>query len=84
MSRRTFTRRFRETTGMTFVKWLAAERIARAQQLLETTDLPIEQVATEAGFGSALSLRQHFASQLHTSPSAYRRLFCEGQHGTSD
>ena len=44
----------------------------------------VEQVATEVGFGSALSLRQHFASQLHTSPSAYRRLFCEGQRGTSD
>ena len=84
MSRRTFTRRFREATGMTFVKWLAAERIARAQQLLETTELPIEQVATEVGFGSALSLRQHFAGQLHTSPSAYRRLFCEGQHGALD
>jgi len=84
MSRRTFTRRFREATGMTFVKWLVAERVARAQQLLETTDLPIEQVATEVGFGSALSLRQHFAGQLHTSPSAYRRLFCEGQHGAWD
>lgn len=81
MSRRTFTRRFREATGTTFVKWLAAERIARAQQLLETTDLSMERVATEVGFGAALSLRQHFASQLHTSPSAYRRLFCERQQG---
>lgn len=76
MSRRTFTRRFREATGVTFVKWLAAERIARAQQLLETTDLPIECIATEVGFGSALTLRQHFATRLHTSPSSYRRLFC--------
>ncbi|VVN82732.1 GlxA family transcriptional regulator [Pseudomonas fluorescens] len=84
MSRRTFTRRFREATGTTFVKWLAAERIARAQQLLETTDLSIERVASEVGFGTALSLRQHFASQLHTSPSAYRRLFCEGQQGSLD
>jgi len=83
MSRRTFTRRFREATGTTFVKWLTAERIARAQQLLETTGLPIERVATDAGFGTALSLRQHFASQLHTSPSAYRQLFCEGQQGAS-
>jgi transcriptional regulator GlxA family with amidase domain len=84
MSRRTFTRRFREATGTTFVKWLAAVRTARAQQLLETTDLPIEQVATEVGLGSALSLRQHFASQLHTSPSSYRRLFCEGRQGALD
>ncbi|WP_298581728.1 helix-turn-helix domain-containing protein [uncultured Luteimonas sp.] len=71
-----FIRRFREATGSTVVKWLASERLARAQQLLETTDLPIEQIATEAGFGTGLSLRQHFAAQLGTLPSAYRRNFC--------
>jgi transcriptional regulator GlxA family with amidase domain len=76
MSRRTFTRRFREVTGTTVAKWLVSERLARAQQLLETTELPIEQIAAEAGFGTALSLRQHFAAQLGTSPSAYRRSFC--------
>ena len=81
MSRRTFTRRFREATGTTVVKWLASERIARAQQLLETTDMPIEQVAAEAGFGTALSLRQHFAGQVRTSPSSYRRAFREGRRG---
>lgn len=75
MSRRTFTRRFREATGMTVNKWLAAERIGKAQQLLETTDLPIERVAAAAGFGTSLSLRQHFANQVRTSPSSYRRAF---------
>ena len=84
MSRRTFTRRFREATGTTLVKWLAAERVARAQQLLETTDLSIEAVATEVGFGSALSLRQHFSNQLQTSPSEYRRLFCKGNNSTPE
>ncbi len=79
MSRRTFTRRFREATGMTVVKWLAMERIARAQQLLETTDISIERVAAEVGFGTALSLRQHFARQVGTSPSLYRRAFRDGR-----
>jgi transcriptional regulator GlxA family with amidase domain len=78
MSRRTFTRRFAQATGTTVGKWLSAERVARAQQLLETTELPIEQVAAQAGFGSALSLRQHFSGQLGTAPSAYRRAFREG------
>jgi len=32
-------------------------------------------VAQEAGFGTALSLRQHFRASLQTSPSAYRKLF---------
>lgn len=83
MSRRTFTRRFREATGTTVNQWLAAERIGQAQQLLETTDLSIERVATEVGFGTPLSFRQHFARHVLTSPSSYRRTFREGRHGTS-
>ncbi|WP_349970056.1 helix-turn-helix domain-containing protein [Pseudomonas caspiana] len=75
MSRRTFTRRFKEATGSTVSKWVNVERVARAQQLLETTDLPIECVAGEAGFGTPLSLRQQFGTQLGTSPSEYRRMF---------
>lgn len=86
MSRRTFTRRFREATGTTVVKWLAFERIARAQQLLETTDMPIERVAAEVGFGTALSLRQYFSNQVRTSPSLYRRAFRDSRQevGESD
>ena len=75
MSRRTFTRRFRAHTGTSFVDWLIAQRLAHAQRLLETTDQPIEVVAATVGFGSALSLRQHFTERLHTTPSAYRREF---------
>lgn len=75
MSRRSFTRHFRERTGTTFTPWLNAQRLSLAQRLLETTDLPIENIAAAAGFGSALSLRQHFAASLCTSPSAYRRDF---------
>ena len=75
MSRRTFTRRFKEATGSTVSKWVNVERVARAQQLLETTDLPIECVAGEAGFGTPLSSRQQFGTQLGTSPSEYRRMF---------
>ncbi|SHM48873.1 Transcriptional regulator GlxA family, contains an amidase domain and an AraC-type DNA-binding HTH domain [Pseudomonas asturiensis] len=75
MSRRTFTRRFKEATGSTVSNWLNAERVARAQQLLETTDLPVESIAGEAGFGTPLSLRQQFSAQLGTSPSDYRRMF---------
>lgn len=87
MSRRTFTRRFRETTGTTVIKWLNAERVSRAQQLLETTEMPIERIASEVGFGTPLSLRQQFGAQLGTSPSDYRRSFCKtlraGQGGNA-
>ncbi|MCO8166794.1 helix-turn-helix domain-containing protein [Pseudomonas sp. 21LCFQ02] len=80
MSRRTFTRKFREATGSTVSKWLNAERVARAQELLETTDLSIECVAGDSGFGTPLSLRQQFAIHLGTSPSEYRRAFFREMH----
>jgi len=50
MSRRTFTRRFREATGTTVTKWLNAERVAQAQRLLETTERSVECIASEADF----------------------------------
>ena len=75
MSRRTFTRRFRDATGTTVGRWLQGQRLVHAQRLLETTDQPLETVAASAGFGSATSLRQHFSAALGTSPSSYRRAF---------
>lgn len=75
MSRRTFTRHFRRTTGATVGEWLTGQRLGLAQQLLETTDTPVEQIADAAGFGTALSLRLHFARAFNTSPAVYRREF---------
>ena len=75
MSRRNFTRHFRQSTGTSFKQWLLNQRLALAQRLLETSDASIEAVAQAAGFGSALSLRQHFRAAFHSSPSAYRKLF---------
>jgi len=75
MSRRTFTRRFRQATGTTLLQWLLSQRLARARRLLETSDRAVEWVALEAGFGSAVSLRQHFTAALGTSPSRYRQRF---------
>ena len=75
MSRRTFTRHFKAATGTTVGAWLLAQRLARAQQLLESTDQSVEAIAGMAGFGSTASLRQHFADAFRTSPSAWRREF---------
>ena len=83
MSRRSFTRHFRDSTGTSFKQWLLNQRLAHAQRLLETTALSIEAIAQDAGFGAALSLRHHFRAALRTSPSAYRKLFLAGAHQRS-
>jgi transcriptional regulator GlxA family with amidase domain len=75
LSVRTFTRQFREHTGTSPGRWLACQRLDRARQLLEETDLSIEQVAAAAGFGTPASLRQHLHTALGVSPAAYRRTF---------
>lgn len=75
MTRRTFTRRFKQVMGVTVGEWLLGQRLGLAQQLLETTDHPVESVAESAGFGSAVSLRQHFNQAFKISPSNYRREF---------
>jgi transcriptional regulator GlxA family with amidase domain len=75
MSARTFARRFRSETGATPAAWLNSQRVLRAQELLESTDLNIDEVAREAGFGHPVLLRHHFAKVLDTSPQSYRRAF---------
>ncbi len=80
MSVRTFTRRFRAQVGTTPRQWLIQQRTERARELLEGSDLPVDEVAERSGFGTATSLRQHFRATLDTTPSAYRRTF----RGASD
>ncbi len=75
MSARSFARHFTAATGTTPLRWLLDQRVAAAQKLLERTDLPMPEVARRAGFGSEVTMRQHFASRLATSPRAYRASF---------
>lgn len=75
MSPRSFARHFQASTGTTPLRWLIAQRIAAAQKLLERTDLPLPEVARRTGFGSEITMRQHFATHLGTSPRDYRLAF---------
>jgi transcriptional regulator GlxA family with amidase domain len=75
MSRRTFTRHFRHEVGQSPGQWLLQQRVELARNLLETTDLPVDRVAEQAGFGTAASLRQHLHASVGVSPHAYRRTF---------
>ncbi|MEV4012154.1 helix-turn-helix domain-containing protein [Nonomuraea angiospora] len=75
MSRRTFTRHFRQEVGLSPGQWLTQQRIALARHLLESTDLPVDRIADRAGFGTAASFRQHLQAAVGVSPHAYRRTF---------
>jgi len=75
MSRRNFTRRFKMKTGTTVSQWLLNHRLASAQRLLETSDKALDRIAEITGFGSTVSLRQHFTSAFSVSPAAYRKQF---------
>ncbi|RMI44843.1 helix-turn-helix domain-containing protein [Streptomyces triticirhizae] len=75
LSERTFARRFRDTLGITPLRWLVQERVRLAQELLETTDEPVEAVAHRAGFGTAANLRHHFRRITTVSPATYRHVF---------
>ncbi|MET7287883.1 helix-turn-helix domain-containing protein [Streptomyces sp. NPDC005573] len=81
MSVRTFTRRFREEAGVSPGQWLTGQRVERARHLLESTDLSVDQVARDCGFGTAQSMRQHLQQALGVTPTAYRRTFRAGAAG---
>ncbi|WP_156727952.1 GlxA family transcriptional regulator [Streptomyces apocyni] len=75
MSVRSLNRHFRAQTGTTPLQWLLRARIHRAQQLLETTDLTVERIADQTGFGAPATLRHHFTRRTGASPQAYRTAF---------
>jgi transcriptional regulator GlxA family with amidase domain len=75
MSRRSFHRRFAATAGATPLAWLHQQRISRAKELLETTDLPIDDIAVRVGLGTPANLRAHFRRATSISPSRHRQLF---------
>ncbi|GAB3397167.1 helix-turn-helix domain-containing protein [Schumannella luteola] len=75
MSGRTFARRFRAEFGTTPAAWLNRQRLIRAQELLEQSDLGLEPLAQRVGFGTAAVMRHHFLKVLGTTPTDYRRAF---------
>ena len=75
LSRRTFVRAFRVATGSTPAAWVRSRRLDEARLLLESTQLPVEQVAAHCGFGNAVTLRQNFAEAFGSTPSSYRKRF---------
>ena len=75
VSARTLHRRFLQETGRPPAGWVLDARVRRARALLESSACSIESVAEQCGFGGTTTLRERFAEQTHTTPSAYRLQF---------
>jgi len=75
MSQRTLARRFVQETGATPHGWITAQRVLRAEELLEASDLAVEQIAHQVGFSSGGTLRHQFTRVRGISPQQYRRRF---------
>ena len=75
MSRRSFDRHFKASTGVSPLQWLLQQRLQLVQHYLEQGQHSIEQISDLTGFGSSLNLRQQFQKQLGISPRQYQRQF---------
>jgi transcriptional regulator GlxA family with amidase domain len=81
VSTRTLTRIWRAETGTSPRRWLLFARVDYAKELLEKTDLSVDQIAVSCGLGTATNLRARFRESVGTTPTAYRQTFT---HFTSE
>lgn len=84
MSRRSFVRHFKAVTGATPHAWLVSQRLTRAEELLETTTMPVEQIAEHVGYRSAAVFREQFSARRGIPPRTYRRTFTRSQAAGGD
>lgn len=75
MSVRNFSRQFKAANGITFTAWLVNTRLNYSLEILESTDLSITQVSSQAGFSSEQIFRKHFKQRYDTTPKAWRTMF---------
>jgi AraC-like DNA-binding protein len=70
MSRGTFTRTFRNETGLSFSDWRQQARIFDALALL-ATGKPVTTTALEVGYGSVSAFTATFRRSFGVAPTAY-------------
>lgn len=70
---RAFLKRFKRATGLSPIEYVQVLRIEEAKHLLETTDLPLDEIAADVGYAEPSSFRRLFRRMVGLSPSAYRR-----------
>lgn len=66
-------KQFRDSLGRTPLHEIHRHKINLAKRLLEESNLPIERIAEECGFGSGIYFSQFFRAKTNATPSAYRK-----------
>ena len=72
LSRRALETRFRRAIGRSLEEEIRRVRVARAQRLLQSTDLPMPDIAARTGFTSAQRMSVVFARLIGEPPTRYR------------
>lgn len=72
---RTLKRRFKSATGSSLIAYVQNLRIEEAKRLLETTDIALDDLATETGYENAAFFRRLFRRCVGLTPGDYRRMF---------
>jgi transcriptional regulator GlxA family with amidase domain len=73
MSPRNFARVFRSETGATPARFVEKLRLEAARQSVETTTLPLQQIAIDSGFGDPERMRVAFMRAYGQPPMVLRR-----------
>jgi two-component system response regulator YesN len=68
-------RLFRKEMNMTFISYLKGQRIERAKELLQSSNLPITNVSLDLSYADANYFCKTFKKEVGLSPSEYRRQF---------
>lgn len=72
---RTLKRRFKAAAGSSLIEYLQNLRIEEAKRLLETSNLPVDEISAETGYSDASFFRRLFKRLTGLTPSHYRRMF---------
>jgi AraC family transcriptional regulator len=73
LSKPHFVRLFRNTTGTSPHRYVAQKRVERARQLIQTSNLPLIDIAAEAGFASQSHLGRMFQKRYGLTPGDLRK-----------
>lgn len=75
LEERTFLRRFQKATGLTATDYAQRLRVAKAQELLQFGQQPVERIAWEVGYSDPGAFRKVFLRIVGLPPGAYRQRF---------